>query len=174
MGFLTLRQDARMVVLRKDHRLAGRPQLRVEDVLDETFYGTYPSIDPAWAAFWSLDEDRGGPPESLTGEEACNTMELVAAMAGGRAITTCPEPVAALIVEIVPDLLALPLIDAAPASCVLAWHLSRRSSAVDELTEIARGLKGAEAVDQPKGGRPRRVARGGHAHRVLRAAAPAG
>jgi DNA-binding transcriptional LysR family regulator len=167
---LTLRRDARMVVLRRDHRLAGRTALRLKDVLDETFYGIHPAGASAWAPFWSLDDHRGGPPTALTGDQAGNMLELVAAMTHGCAITTCPEPVAAVIAELATDLVALPLTDAAPASRVLAWHSSRRSSAVDEFVKIARRLTGSGTVTQPAKGRPRPAARTGRA-RAPRAAA---
>jgi DNA-binding transcriptional LysR family regulator len=139
IGILTLREDPRVVVMRADHPLAGRGELTVAEVLDEQFYGCDPSVDPAWAAFWNLDEDRGGPAR-VTDDRAGNTLEQVAAMASSQAISTFPASVATIIVDLVPELVALPLLDGAPAGCAVVWHLSRPSSVVSEFLEVARAI----------------------------------
>ena len=171
---LTLRRDPRAVVLRRDHPLAGRGELRVEDILGETFYGCHPSVAPAWAAFWNLDRERGSVPATVTGDRAGNTLELVAAMASGTAITTLAAPVAATIVDLVPDLVSRPLIDAEPADCALVWHVSRRSAVTAELVALARTISSEAAAGElrpanglpaangtrPAAGREQRDARG--------------
>jgi DNA-binding transcriptional LysR family regulator len=149
---LTLRRDPRVVLMRDDHHLAGRAELRVTDVLEETFCGCHPSVDPAYRAFWNLDEDRGSPPSAVTSDRAGNTLELVAAMTSGSAITTLAAPVAAVIIDLVPNLLALPLLDAEPAGCALVWHVSRRSSLTADLVELARATSGSPAALRPVGG----------------------
>ncbi len=153
---LTLREDRRSAVLRADHRLADRREVHVADVIDEPFYGCHPSVDERWASFWNLDDHRGGPPSEVTGDEVGNTLELVAAMTSGRAVSTFPESVAGVIVDLVPDLVALPLVDAAPASCALVWHPSRPSSVVADLVSLARtgaGHPGPSPTPPPGGER---------------------
>ena len=156
---LILHRDARAVVMRENHPLAGRTELRVADVLGETFYGLHPAIEPDWSGFWSLDDHRGGPPASLTGDRAGNTLELVAAMTSGSAITTVPAPVAAVMVQLAPHLVARELTDAAPAAYALVWHSSRRSSVVADFVEVARALAGPRAGPPAGPGRRRPVAR---------------
>ena len=177
VGILTLREDPRVVVLRADHPLAARAELTVEDVLSEPFYGTHPTVAPDWAAFWNLDENRGGP-AATTGDRASNTLEQVAAMTSGQAISTYPAPVAAVIVDLVPDLLALPLVDASPASCALVWHRSRPSSVVADLVSLAREMMGPSStaagalasgetrLGTPDQRKPARRARGASGHAV--------
>jgi DNA-binding transcriptional LysR family regulator len=135
---LVLRQDLRSVVLRSDHRLGGRAELRVADVIDEPFCGAHPSVDPVWASFWNLDDHRGAPPATVTSDQVGNTLEQIAAMASGHAISTFPAPVAGVIVDLVPNLVAVPIIDAAPASCALVWHVSRPNSVVADFVALAR------------------------------------
>ena len=135
---LTLRRDARAVLLREDHRLAACEVLSVADVVSEPFYGFDPSVDPIWAAFWSLDDHRGSAPAVLTADHPTKAIEMVAAMSSGRAVCTLPAPVARIIADLVPRLVARPLIDAEPATCALVWHASRRNPIVDDFVKLAR------------------------------------
>ncbi len=148
IGILTLHEDPRAVVMREDHQLAGRGELTAEEILDETFYGCHPTVDPAWCSFWNLDEERRAPAR-VTADEPGNTLEQVAAMANSQAISTFPASVASIIVDLVPGLVALPLIDAAPAGCALLWHRSRPSTVVSDFLEVARSHTPAmSATDQ--------------------------
>ena len=85
-----LRVEPRVVVAASNHPLAQREELTPADVLDETFPGTHPSVDPLWAGFWQLDDLRGEPPPHGTTDDAINPQELAAIIASGRAITTTP------------------------------------------------------------------------------------
>jgi DNA-binding transcriptional LysR family regulator len=170
---LVLRQDLRSVILRSDHPLAGNRELRVADVIDEPFYGCHPSVDPTWASFWNLDDHRGGPPRSMTADQVGNTLENVAVMTSGRAISTFPAPVAAVIVDLVPNLVALPLVDAAPACCALVWHVSRRNSVVADLVGLARGITAkAPTLRAPAAGADRLQGLPSRSHGRVLAAAP--
>lgn len=149
VGILPLRSDLRSVLLRADHPLADRAALLVEDVIDEPFYGNHPTVDERWASFWNLDDHRGGPPAKVTGDQVGNTLELVAAMTSGRAIGTLPAAVAEVIVDLVPNLVAVPLIDASPACCALVWHLSRSNTVVAGLVRLARATGAQGSPDLP-------------------------
>jgi len=152
-GILPLREDLRSVVLRVDHRLADRKQLHLEDVIDEPFYGCHPTVDERWTSFWNLDDHRGGPPSQVTGDRVGNTLELVAAMTSGRAISTFPESVAGVIVDLVPNLVAIPIADATPACCALVWHESRPNSVVADLVELARSASAGPGTHARGAGR---------------------
>jgi DNA-binding transcriptional LysR family regulator len=67
-----LRREPRVVLASSRHRLAGRRELSVAEVLDETFIGFDPSVHPGWAGFWSLDDHRGEGPHRLTADRAAN------------------------------------------------------------------------------------------------------
>jgi DNA-binding transcriptional LysR family regulator len=153
VGILVLRQDVRVVVMHAEHPLAGREELTVADVIDEPFCGAHPSVDPAWAAFWNLDDHRGAPPSTMTSDQVGNTLEQIASMASGHAISTFPAPVAGVIVDLVPNLVAVPLIDAAPASCALVWHLSRRNSVVADFVALAQATTPGGRGRKPQSGR---------------------
>jgi DNA-binding transcriptional LysR family regulator len=118
----TLWHEPRCVLLPAAHPLSKRRELKVADVLHEPFYRCDPSVDPAWAGFWNLDDHRGGPPGLVTNDAPTNSLELVAALTAGRAISTLPLTVAEAIAAVTSRLVALPLRDAAPATCNVVWH----------------------------------------------------
>ena len=117
-----LRAEPRLVLASQEHRLAGCEEVAVADVLDETYLGFHPSVDPTWAGFWRLDDHRGKPPERVTPDEPSRACELVALVPAGRGITTIARSSATLIPEVIPGLAMIPLSDAKPAVLTLAYH----------------------------------------------------
>src|SRR6516164_5968290 len=85
---LALRTEPRIVLASQEHRLAGCEEVAVAEVLDETYLGFHPSVDPTWAGFWRLDDHRGKPPERVTPDEPSRAWELVALVPAGRGIAT--------------------------------------------------------------------------------------
>jgi DNA-binding transcriptional LysR family regulator len=132
----TLRHEPRVVLMRKQHALAGRGELGIKDVAEETFIGFDPAVDRAWAGFWSLDDHRGSAPARVTTDHAANPQEILAALAGGDAITTVPASVGKVIVRVLPALVALELSDADPCSITLVGHEGRRNPLVDTLVSF--------------------------------------
>jgi DNA-binding transcriptional LysR family regulator len=131
------RLEPRVVVAPRDHRLAERSDLTVADVRDETFVRFHRSVDQAWAGFWSLDDHRGGPPASRTADSALTSTELVACIASGRAITTTPACQAATIVNILPDVVGIPVVHADPAALALLWCADNQNPLVSALVTFA-------------------------------------
>ena len=78
-----VRREPRVALIPAGHPLAAREQLDVAELLDETYIGFSPSVDPAWAGFWSLDDHRGGPPGDVTDDHATNPQEVLAALGAG-------------------------------------------------------------------------------------------
>ncbi len=134
----SLRVEPRVVLAPKSHHLAQASELSVEQVLEETFIGLHPSIAAAWAGFWSLDDHRGAPPRDVTGDRAVNPQEVLASLAVRRAITTVPASVAKVIVNVLPTVAAIPLLDADPCSIVLTGHVDRANQLVSSLVAFAR------------------------------------
>jgi DNA-binding transcriptional LysR family regulator len=132
----TLWNEALAALLLRSHPLAARSHLLVKDVVGERFYGYHPDVDPRWASFWTLDDHRGGPPE-LTGDAPANAMELVAALTSGRGISTGPYSIARTVTEIVPQLVAVPIRDATPASCELIWRTPPQNPLTSAFVEAA-------------------------------------
>lgn len=137
-----LRHEPRVVLAPKRHALAGRSQLAVEEVVDETFIGFHPTVDPAWSGFWSLDDHRGEPPLHITVDRAANAQEVLASLAARCAITTVPASVAGVIVSVLPTLVAIPLSDAAPATIMLVGHRGRSNPLVATVVSFAQEQNG--------------------------------
>jgi DNA-binding transcriptional LysR family regulator len=137
-----LRLEPRVVLAPSRHPLAECRQLRVEEVLEETFISFHASVDPEWAGFWSLDDHRGGPAGSLTADHALNPQEVLASLAVRNAITTVPAAVAAILSNVLSGVVAIPLSDAAPTAIMLVGRHDRRNPLVVALLTFARRLSG--------------------------------
>jgi DNA-binding transcriptional LysR family regulator len=135
-----LRREARCLIVPRSHRLARRKQVAVADVLDETFIGVDHAVAPWWRGFWSLDSQRGGPPQRETSDRASVAQDLFAAIASGSAVTSLPMFQANVIETLVPNVAVIGLTDAEPAMIALVGRLDRMNPAVAELAEAAKGL----------------------------------
>jgi DNA-binding transcriptional LysR family regulator len=143
-----LRSERRMVLAPRNHPLAARAELTVADVLDHTFIGFHPSIEPWWAGFWSLNDHRGGPPRHVTPDRISNTQELFTMIAIGSGILAVPACHADLITKALNSVVAIPLSDADPAVFVLVGREDRRTPSVDALIAVAKELAGQGAVTE--------------------------
>jgi DNA-binding transcriptional LysR family regulator len=150
---LALRAEPRTVVAQAAHPLAQRRELEVADVLDETFVSYHPEVQPDWAGFHSLDDHRGEPPRSMTVDRAATSLQMLGVMTARRAITTVPLCDAKLVVQVMPTLAALPVLDARPAMLSLVWLTDSHNPLVDALVAVARTLAPAGAPPEP-GERP--------------------
>jgi DNA-binding transcriptional LysR family regulator len=133
-----LRREPRVLLVSSRHRLAASRELSVADVLDETFIGFHPLVDPGWAGFWSLDDHRGEGPRRLTADRAANPHEVLAALTVRDAITTVPGAVAGLVPEFLAGVVTIPLRDAVPATIVMVGHEDRANPLVASVLDFAR------------------------------------
>jgi DNA-binding transcriptional LysR family regulator len=129
--------EPRSLLLHRDHALAGRSALRVDEVIDEEFYGCHDAVDPVWAGVWTLDDHRGGPPSRVTNDRPSNSLELIAAISSGRAIRAFAAVTAATIERVLPELVAVPLSDADPVVFSLAWCTSEHNPLVAAFSDVA-------------------------------------
>ena len=136
----TVRSEPRGVVAHESHRLARRTELSVAAVLEETFVSYHPEVQAAWAGFHSLDDHRGGPPRSLTADRVLTSLQMLGTMATRRAVTTVPLADGQLAVQVLPDVVVIPLRDAAPAMPSLVWHAERPHPLVRALVAVAQRL----------------------------------
>jgi DNA-binding transcriptional LysR family regulator len=139
-----VRVEPRALLAHRGHPLAGYQRLTVGDVLDETFISYHPEVQPAWAAFHSLDDHRGGPPREMTGDHALGTLQMVGIMSSPRAITTAPYGDAKLAPQLLPGIVAMPIEDAAPAAVSLLWREGTSSRLLEDLIDIARRMARSE------------------------------
>lgn len=137
----TVHEEPRVVLAAENHPLAGRGQLTVAEVLDETFCGTHPALEPVRAGFWRFEDHRGGPAPNVTDDRASNPFEILVVVATGAAIASTPASNAAHAQQALPGLVAIPVVDARLASLSLAWRTGIESPLVDALVATARGLR---------------------------------
>ena len=142
-----LREEQRAIVLPRTHRLAGREGISVGEVLDETFIGFHPSVDPGWVGFWTLDDHRGGPPEHTTADKVRAGTDLFMMLAEGRGVMAGPACHAEVVGQLIPSLTVVPLLDARPGAISLIWRQEAASLLVEPLLEIARELREQEVQD---------------------------
>jgi DNA-binding transcriptional LysR family regulator len=136
----TLRTEPRAVVLPKNHPLAHRDELTVAWVLDETFIGFHPDVQPTWAGFHNLDDHRGRPPGSTTADRVLSPSEMLARLTSRKGITTVPFGDAAIILKVLRGVVAIPLRDARPALLSLLWRWDAANPLVEAIVATARDL----------------------------------
>jgi DNA-binding transcriptional LysR family regulator len=147
-----LNAEARVVLAARTHPLAGREDLTVAEVLDETFTRSDPAVDPVWAGNWTLDEFRGGSPRNQVQRPASNVQSTLSAVASGLAISTSPASQAVPIVNAFSGVVAIPLRDAPPMIMSLVGRNDRRGRPVEALREVARGLLRRRSPDLARSG----------------------
>ncbi|MGO9488811.1 MAG: LysR family transcriptional regulator [Solirubrobacteraceae bacterium] len=133
-----VRREPRFALVPARHPVAGRDQVTAEEIVDETFIGFSPLVDPMWAGFWSLDDYRGGPPERVTDDLAASPQEVLAALAGSSAITLIPAAAATILGSLLTGVKALRLRDAPAARIELVGHADGRNPLVGSLLQFAR------------------------------------
>jgi DNA-binding transcriptional LysR family regulator len=132
-----IRHEPRLALIGHAHPLSERESVTVADLLDETYIGFSPNVDPAWAGFWSLDDHRGGPPARVTGDQAVNPQEVLAALGATSAITIVPVAAAHVLSTVLEGVAAIPIVDATPARIALVGHRDRRNPLVGALLAYA-------------------------------------
>lgn len=146
------REEPRVILMPAHHRLADRPQLTLEDVIDETFIGFDPGVDRDWAGFWTLDDHRGSPPAHVTGDRTAHPQEVVAALSMSDALMAIPASLVSVTANQQSGLTAVPLLGCAPALIVLAGHRGRENPLIDALLSFpATSARGGPAREP---GRP--------------------
>lgn len=80
-----LGMEERVAVVSRHHRLGSRASVTLAD-LDRAGWLSIEVGDPVWGAFWTADEQRGGPPPR-SGRSPCHSPEEVAiALRGGHGV----------------------------------------------------------------------------------------
>jgi DNA-binding transcriptional LysR family regulator len=140
-----LRSEPRAIVLPRAHRLAGQEGISVSDVLDETFIGFHPSLDPGWVGFWTLNDHRGEPPAHSTADKARGGPDLFTMLAEGRGVMAGPACHAALVAQLVPSVVTVPLLDATPGVLAFVWREESANALLSPLLTLAREMRAGDA-----------------------------
>jgi DNA-binding transcriptional LysR family regulator len=142
-----LRSEPRALVAPSTHPLAGCESVAVADVLGETFVSYHPDVQPDWAGFHCLDDHRGGPPERVTEDRALTSLQMLGILSSGSsAITAIPIADARLVANVVPEVTAISLDDAAPAEICLTWRQEGANPLVEALVAVLRAGARADGV----------------------------
>ncbi|HWG09480.1 MAG TPA: LysR family transcriptional regulator [Solirubrobacteraceae bacterium] len=141
-----VRFEPRAIVAHTTHPLAkeAEAELRLDAVLDQTFIGYHPDVQPSWAAFHSLDDHRGGPPRAITAGHASTSLQMLGIMSTGAAITAVPACDAKIAHDALPDLIVFPLRDAAPAVLSLVCPSEGSHPLADALLNVAASVAASE------------------------------
>jgi DNA-binding transcriptional LysR family regulator len=139
-----VRTEPRAVVAPRGHPLAEHSELTVADVLDQTFIGYHPAVQPMWAGFHSLDDHRGTPAPRMTADRVLTPAQMLTMIASRRGITVVPASDAAIILKVLRGVVAIPVRDAHPAVLSLVWRKSNHNSLVQTLAAFAADLRGVD------------------------------
>lgn len=136
-----LRTEPRAIVAPRSHALAQRSELTVAEVLDETFIGYHPAVQPIWAGFHSLDDHRGTPAPRITADRALTPSQMLTLIAARQAIIAIPASDAAIVLKVLRGVVAIPVPDAHPAVLSLIWRKSNHNPLVQALAALAAGIR---------------------------------
>jgi DNA-binding transcriptional LysR family regulator len=127
-----LYDEARVLLVPLDHRLAGKESVTLDDIADEPL----PRIndDPAWNAFWRIDPRPDGrrAPDGPLVQAVEDKFEFIAA---GEAVAIVPASV-----HLRHDLTTVPLRDVDPSHVVLATRADDRSRLLTAFRKSAQAL----------------------------------
>ena len=121
----------RVVLMPREHRLAGRQSVTIDDIADEPI-PKFQDCDPAWNDFWRIDPRPDGrpAPEGPLFDNLDDGLELVAA-GHAVAVTTGFHK------RLRPDITAVPLEGVEPGHMVLASRAGDRSRLVADFRKLA-------------------------------------
>jgi DNA-binding transcriptional LysR family regulator len=127
-----LYDEPRVLAVPRDHRLAGKESVTIDDLADEPLPR---SADPAWNAFWRLDPRPDGrpAPDGPFIKTAGDKIELVAS---GQAAVILPATVP--LASVRPDLTTIPIENIEPSHVALATRAGDRGPLVTAFRKYAR------------------------------------
>jgi DNA-binding transcriptional LysR family regulator len=139
LSTVTVMTEDRYAVLREDHPLAGREEVRPQDLVGEPWIWVE-GADPITRAFWSLEEHRERPLQS--GTRVNSFEEAFGAVAAGLAITCQAESAVRAVGVGFPGLRFVRLAGAAPARVAVAWRTGQETELVRAFVRTAETVGG--------------------------------
>jgi DNA-binding transcriptional LysR family regulator len=134
LELLPIREEPRMVVLPRTHRLAGRDSVTFADIAGEPMV-VHRGASPEWEDAHDCSPRPDGT-HPKRGPAVSNVEEKVALVAAGRAISFVPRSVAAAFAS--DEVVYLPLDDAPPFEICLAYLAGRQPGPVTDFVAVAR------------------------------------
>jgi DNA-binding transcriptional LysR family regulator len=127
-----LYDEPRVLAVPRDHRLAGKESVTLDDIADEVLPQ---SLDPEWNAFWRVDPRPGGQP-APDGPLIATVEDKIELIATGQAVAILPAT--APLASMRPDLVTVPIEGIEPSHTVLATRAGDRSHLVMAFDKYAR------------------------------------
>ena len=126
--------EPRVAVIPATHRLAGREWVVPSDFVGETFVAQPDTVPLAWRDHWMLVDEIGyrQPISPYVGD---NLEEWLYLIGRGEGVDTCPAIIARYFAR--PDVVFIPLREAAPSTLVLAVSTEAHTPLTDEFVELA-------------------------------------
>jgi DNA-binding transcriptional LysR family regulator len=119
-----LYDEPRLLLVPRDHRLAGKESVTLDDIAGEPI----PRMaDPAWNAYWRIDPRPDGSP-APDGPFVAALEDKNELIAAGQAVAIVPGGV--YNGQVRPDLTTIPLHDVPPSHVILATRAGDRSRLV--------------------------------------------
>lgn len=130
----TLRIEPRFVALWRNHPLAPRSELRIDDLLDEPFVALPPAAG-ALRDYWLALDQRSGHPVRI-GAQAETPDETFEAVAAKQGLALLSAGNAELYSR--PGIVSRPVVDLTPAELALAWRGDDDRAILGEFARAAR------------------------------------
>jgi DNA-binding transcriptional LysR family regulator len=139
LTIIPIASEPRSLLVGATHPLASRTSVTVEEILDQPMLALGCGED--WAAFWHLDEARGGPNVRSGTLPARTVAEMQLHLATEPVVITCAGAMARLAPN--PLVRALELRGASPTQIVVAHRAGDHRARVGAFAEIARQIAAA-------------------------------
>jgi len=142
LEFEPLFHEPLVVALSCKHVLATRARVSMADLLDEPI-AIGRTADTTWQGFWLLNDHRDGKPPRQVIHTSSHTEELQIVAAGGACSVT--SAAAARFTQH-PGLCYVPIEDADPSTCAIAWRRGARTPTGDRFVEVACAVRDRETA----------------------------
>jgi len=134
--------ERKLVAMHPEHRLAAKPAVAPDDLVDEPIVAPWDHYSPRTTAFWLGPFREARKEMDLQGESVEECLNFVTR---GLAVYCVPESVERFYGR--PDVAFRPLLGVEPAGIALVWHRETENPAVARFAEVTRAV--AEAEPEP-------------------------
>jgi len=135
LELIVVDREPRYVALASRHRLAQRPRVTFDELLDEPWIEIVES-DPVWCEFWRVADRRSSPPRF--GARGRTLDDVLEAARDGRAVGLVPASIAHS--QNWPGLAFVEVADIPESEIAVAWRSASQSASVAEFVALAEEL----------------------------------